>query len=82
MNFTVSSPFNNVIYPLVCSYSPAVFISWGPYIFPKIFLSNILSAFVSCLVVFVASDLQVNMGHINALCGFDLVFREYGYYSL
>jgi hypothetical protein len=48
----------------------------GPYIFLTIFLSDILSAFISSMVTVQVSDPYLNNGLIKVLYIFNLLFRD------
>ena len=61
------------LFVFILQRSPALI---GQYIFRTIFRSDILSAFVSCIVVIQAFVRSVSMGHIRVLYSFNLVLRD------
>ena len=76
--FTVSTPYDISfisLFVLILQRSPALI---GQYIFRTIFCSDILSAFVSCIVVIQAFGPSVSMGHNRVLYtrSFNLVLRD------
>ena len=61
------------LFVLILQSSPAL---TDPYTLRAIFRSDILSVFVSCIVVTQVFDPSVSMGRIKVLCSFTLVLRD------
>jgi hypothetical protein len=74
--FTVSTPYDMSfisLFVLILQRSPPLI---GQCIFLTIFRSDILSAFISYIVVIQVFGPSVSMGHIRVLYSFNLVLRD------
>ena len=75
IHFTIAAACNMSLvsmFVLIQQYSSFI----SPYTFLTVFCLNILSAFVSFVVVAQPSEPQVSVGHIKVLCTFSLVFQD------
>jgi len=68
-----------LLYPCLYSFSSVLLLLHVNIFSLKIFRSDTLSAFVSCIVVIQAFVPSVSMGHIRVLYSFNLVLRHRNY---